>query len=120
MGCGQKAASEYHDDVETLGEKVKGIKILQDMIDEYRIMSESNNSLWALINGRDGDYIRELVKLWDDPELEENEHLTMEILTKRKKDSIVFYENLVEMRKLSKKFKEAVGYVGKAGIEDCI
>lgn len=129
MGCSMKAASEFYEDRDNLIERVKGIKLFDDMIEEYAQLQKEHEELWDLIKideyGSTGIFnkIRDLWDNYDDIGCSNGttlEEKTIALLQERRKGQIKLKFLTKKMKEISVKFSEAVGNTGKAGIEDLI
>lgn len=126
MGCSRKWASEFEKDRYNLRERVKGIKLFEDLIQEYAELNKEVQSLSGLVSldrYEDKSILRKIAKLWDNAEsmnqmaLEEE---TKALLRERREAQKRMIDLTHKMREISKKFNEAVGDTEKAGIKDLI
>lgn len=126
MGCSRKWASEFEKDRDNLRERVKGIKLFEDLIQEYAELNKEVQSLSGLVSldrYEDKSILRKIAKLWDNAEsmnqmaLEEE---TKALLRERREAQKRMIDLTHKMREISKKFNEAVGDTGNTGIRDLI
>ena len=126
MGCSRKASSEFYENREALREKVKGVKLFDDMIEEYRELRKERESLWELTGFREYDakcIFRRIKDLWDGEsgiDQQTLEKQTIDLLKKRREIQEKLRAVGKKMRDLSTEFQKAVGNSGDASIEDLI